>query len=79
MSEFSNHTQFPNSESKKFHGDATHGHWVVREDEAKRRGRGREGEGLREDAARKEGKGDEVRKEGKGKEKRKMKRESGDG
>ena len=70
MTEFSNHTQFPNSESKKFHGDATHGDWVVREEEAKRRGRGRGGEGKGKGCVRmqrkRRGRGDEVRKEGKG-------------
>ena len=50
MTEFSNHTQFPNSESNKFHGDATHGDWVVCEEMKQKGGEG-EGEGEEEDEA----------------------------
>ena len=60
MTEFSRYTQFPNNESKKFHGDPTHGNWVVREDEAKRRGTGRgraEREGKGEGKGKGKGKG----------------------
>ena len=74
MTEFSNHTQFPNSESQKFHGDATHGDWVVCE-EMKQKGGEEEGEGEGKKGEGKGAKGDEARKEGK--RKRKMKRKWG--
>ena len=54
MTEFSNHTQFPNSESKNFYDDTTHGNCgftglCVR---MKRKGWKEEGEGEGEDEAR---------------------------